>query len=626
MLFACTALTMNASAIDTEPSYEKTKITGTPLIGDDEEIRFTCLVREDLPTVPYVGIEDFFGQIFKTEPEKTSLGSGVYEYKNGEYTMTIDAEKDTVYFDFYEMFISTNSYLISMTANIPAYVKDGRNMDFVGDIKGLELDLSKYGIDIKELDGTVYLPFATLNDMFGDTGVVISYKSGRIRFGSTYSMMGSKGSFKDDRTKEYAEYCYGELCFSMDCYFGKPSNCVLSESIRNVGFDKTLEQYDGITPRIKELLLSESTEDYCTGLALLDYYMDDGGHTSITDGMTTTLKKYSITDTESAVRKAFPDSEPKELADIIAAEEEAAEKSSARKTVSTEKVRAYAAFETVKEWPGIVLAKAGNTYFFSFDSFDDSVIEPFKWSMDYAAEHGAENFIVDVTTNGGGSPIVAEYIIALAVGNDEHVEQYVATGNMTRCVAVMDKNLDGVFDEKDDEVKYDFNFAVMACDSSYSSANCLPCMAHDRGICIVGEKTPGGSCNVTARFLPNGTGYSISGTSKYLLCDGSEGIDADVGAIPDVKMPGLEANYEGFFDASAINRGIAEFYGSAPAAIEGDLDGDGQLTAADALTILRASASIEELDEAKAALADIDGDGQITANDALAVLRISAGI
>ena len=54
----------------------------------------------------------------------------------------------------------------------------------------------------------------------------------------------------------------------------------------------------------------------------------------------------------------------------------------------------------------------------------------------------------------------------------------------------------------------------------------------------------------------------------------------------------------------------------------GDVDGDGQITSADALVILRMSVGTEA---ENLALADVDGDGQITSADALAVLRTSAG-
>ena len=58
----------------------------------------------------------------------------------------------------------------------------------------------------------------------------------------------------------------------------------------------------------------------------------------------------------------------------------------------------------------------------------------------------------------------------------------------------------------------------------------------------------------------------------------------------------------------------------------GDVDLDGEITAADALIILRASAGLEEFDEMLKTLGDVDFDGSITASDALAVLRYSAGL
>ena len=60
--------------------------------------------------------------------------------------------------------------------------------------------------------------------------------------------------------------------------------------------------------------------------------------------------------------------------------------------------------------------------------------------------------------------------------------------------------------------------------------------------------------------------------------------------------------------------------------IYGDVDGDGEITASDALTILRASAGLEEFTSEQFVVADIDLDSIISANDALSVLRNSAGM
>ena len=58
----------------------------------------------------------------------------------------------------------------------------------------------------------------------------------------------------------------------------------------------------------------------------------------------------------------------------------------------------------------------------------------------------------------------------------------------------------------------------------------------------------------------------------------------------------------------------------------GDLDGDGKVTSADALLVLRASVNLEKFDNTKTKLADVDGDGVITSSDSLFILRNSVGL
>lgn len=58
----------------------------------------------------------------------------------------------------------------------------------------------------------------------------------------------------------------------------------------------------------------------------------------------------------------------------------------------------------------------------------------------------------------------------------------------------------------------------------------------------------------------------------------------------------------------------------------GDVNCNGYVDAADARKILRASASIDELNEEPAIYADVDADGKITASDARSTLRVAASI
>ena len=56
----------------------------------------------------------------------------------------------------------------------------------------------------------------------------------------------------------------------------------------------------------------------------------------------------------------------------------------------------------------------------------------------------------------------------------------------------------------------------------------------------------------------------------------------------------------------------------------GDMDGDGEITVADALRALRIAAKLAEETPEALAIGDIDGDGEITVADALKILRVAA--
>lgn len=58
--------------------------------------------------------------------------------------------------------------------------------------------------------------------------------------------------------------------------------------------------------------------------------------------------------------------------------------------------------------------------------------------------------------------------------------------------------------------------------------------------------------------------------------------------------------------------------------IKGDVDGDGEITVADALSVLRVAARLAPSTPEMLAAGDIDGDGAITVADALSILRVAA--
>ncbi len=60
--------------------------------------------------------------------------------------------------------------------------------------------------------------------------------------------------------------------------------------------------------------------------------------------------------------------------------------------------------------------------------------------------------------------------------------------------------------------------------------------------------------------------------------------------------------------------------------ILGDVDGDGEVTIADALLVLRYCMGVQELTDAQLEVADINGDGEVSLDDAILLLRLAMGL
>ena len=84
------------------------------------------------------------------------------------------------------------------------------------------------------------------------------------------------------------------------------------------------------------------------------------------------------------------------------------------------------------------------------------------------------------------------------------------------------------------------------------------------------------------------------------------------------------------YEATAGERELTVSFGGKTATFAvtvvkaGDVDGDGEITVADALAALRASVGLAELESAAFNAADADRDGVITVSDALRILRVAA--
>ncbi len=77
----------------------------------------------------------------------------------------------------------------------------------------------------------------------------------------------------------------------------------------------------------------------------------------------------------------------------------------------------------------------------------------------------------------------------------------------------------------------------------------------------------------------------------------------------------------------AVSNGISfgDLYGNEKPRKKGDLNNDDDITAKDAIIVLRADAEIITLDELETSLGDVTGDGYLSSKDAIGILKMDAG-
>ena len=118
----------------------------------------------------------------------------------------------------------------------------------------------------------------------------------------------------------------------------------------------------------------------------------------------------------------------------------------------------------------------------------------------------------------------------------------------------VDRNFDGVFDERDAAVRYDFRCGVLTSRLSFSCGNLLPSLMKDRGLAVLGETSGGGTCAVTVHATPEGLPYQISSALGRLINAAGETIDEGV----PVDVPIEE---DRFYDIDLLSRAMNDFYG-----------------------------------------------------------------
>ena len=543
----------------------------------------TLRFYHDMPNVAYISVSHFQEMIYPgTTIQVQNLGNGKYALSNPFGTAEVDTEKDLFMSNDYEAF---TNMMGMVQQGMPNTTYDAlpiirwKSLDTSPKQVDVTLDYGKYGIDIRE-DGTnVYFPFATISDLYVDGYMHLADFNGEtvmVTPDGAYSLDDGYPAFlitpllKDTRTDDMVDYSYKNLCFTLTNFFGYPGRTLLEKSMKEKGLDQALQDYSKAGQMTRELLKSKDMYDYFSGTATLSCLLFDGGHTytdltAINELDTLSSFMQKLKPIREAKLEEFYGYCPEYLLIKQAKDNDRALKKQLRE-LREEKIG-----------KDVRYTKVGNTAYCHFDEFmcDDSgwrkyykgegpkpTIDqyPDDWLVILVdaiekAQNDPEikNFILDTSTNGGGSTDIVVFITSMFANRPDIYYENTLTGQKMKCSYEVDRNLDGKFDEKDKDVKLKMNIGVLISSCSFSCGNLLPALLKDYGICLLGKKSGGGSCCVLYNPSADGFGYRYSTHRGRLL--NLKGENIDNGVEPDYSLETDE-----FFDIAKVGKLIEEFY------------------------------------------------------------------
>ena len=568
-------------------AYTEKTVPVVTKVAPDSKV--TLRFYNDLPDVAYISAADFQSIVLPGSTMKvTHSGVGEYTLDNAGAKAVVNVNKDVFVSSDFDAFTNMMDLLQPGMANV---YYDGmpfvryKSIKYMPAVSTVTLDFAKYGIDIHaDGKGTVYFPFATLADMYSDLfyhhagfngeKVVANTSVNEISLARIDPDYNKTLLSKKTRSQSMADFAYRELCFAMDHFYGHPGRVALDASLKAKGMDRTLEEDLAAGRTIKKLLKSTNLAEYFVGMSGLNALYYDG-HTSMDISSVMGRDRSKYEDLVSEMRGL--QEKHKDVMDAIrAGRSSMGGRYQDVMAIRTQRPECYETQDTY--------IKKGNTAVCVFNSFNTRAED--AWNAYYAgkgpkpnindnkgdsmvifldalekaaADPEVENFIVDITANGGGSADIVMAMTSLIMDKSYLSYDNPLTGQRSIVEYEVDRNFDGVFDKKDKKVHYDLNFGVLTSQVSFSCGNLFPSMLKDAGIPVIGETSGGGSCAIQAMCTADGFCFQISSFRSRLNTLAGENIDA--GVTPTIPIANDEmVEIEGPNDAKIKVKNYEDFY------------------------------------------------------------------
>ena len=515
-------------------------------------------------SVPYISVKDtgyllkqigdYLGYPDKYDFEYSEEGSKATLTRETDYSMIVDADKDTINFLDYDAFMMPpNSVrLIDMLGefeeNDEGTTELFMHSDYAYERYGDEitLNLSDYDIDIVRTDKGCFLPLATVGDflvsptylniLYNEESVIIMPYMGFMDDDDNITRLGELyyTGYNEELSEEMAAFSYNELCLAMDHLYGL-------KDIHGIKDFDTLFDNTGI----KEGMLSTDPNDVDNALnELLTLHIDD-------------LHTVFLAPTYTNGKTEFEEAEGS--ADLIY-------------NMFEEKFGAVRERYYPKGVP--FYEEIGNTAYITLDSFTPAVpgldyyrkkptetsedtigIMLYSFSQITRKNSPVKNVVLDLSMNVGGNIQSANFVVGMFLGLGRYSIRNTMTGALTTDFFYVDSNLDHKYNEKD--YLSDYNLYCIESPLSFSCGNFVPCIfKSSHMVTLLGQTSGGGSCAVLPMTSAAGQIFQMSSPYQLSFVKNGSFYDIDRGAEPDYYI----SNPDNYYDRKKLTDYINSLY------------------------------------------------------------------
>lgn len=614
-LVACAGCRSNAGSDAGQPESAATTQTGAYTQKDvpvfrEELTKETISLRfyKETPNVAYVNVADFYALMLpKGSMDITAQDDGTYlltshtganpSTNTGEGlggTAVVDPAAGTLTSPNLPAFTNLMSLCQEGLDNVyydaSPYVRVAQ-VEYDKEPQPITLDFARYGIAIHADDEGVYLPFQTTSAIFSDlANHYASYNGEKVYVNDPLSY-GPPAERDSDfsnpiiasrtRPDDLAAFSYAHIRFIFDNFYGMPSRKI--DVLGDRDLDATLEGMGESGKAIKKGLASTDLVEYVTATRALDGVVNDGGHTDCSTWLVGILEK---DEGLSEAMNELSEDTSNPLGAYLSTLDGEGSYMMELGMRTEQRQEAYGDETYVKKGDTAVIVfnsftvnnAAWNDYYagkgekpsasdeitdgFYVGEYDTAAIVA-EGLEKAAADPEVKNVVFDLSCNSGGSLDVCEFIESLVSGKNTSTYQNVRTDQLCTEYWDVDRNLDGVFDEKDDSVNYsDLRFAVLTSKMSFSCGNLFPSKLHDDGILIIGEQSGGGGCAVEMSVTAEGVDWQLSSWLGRIVNAAGEEIDSGVPVDVDLleRAPSTD-EYSCFYDIDLLSEIMNEHYG-----------------------------------------------------------------